>query len=235
MATTQNTYTGDGSTVLFSFTFPYIAESDIKITLDGTSTTAYTLANATTVQFKTAPANGVDIRIYRDTDIDTLNATFFPGSAIKAEDLNNNYTQNNYAVQEIKNNTWDVDTETIKSNETWVSNDNQVATTAAIDARFQDEASETIESTETWVSDDDHIATTQAIDERIDTAITNDIAGSDGVSITDDGDGTITVGLTDSSVDLDKIKDEDKITYAEQNAGSSPTDTSIFTSLCCST
>lgn len=230
MATTQNTYTGDGSTVLFSFTFPYIAESDIKITLDGTSTTAYTLANATTVQFTTAPANGVDIRIYRDTDIDTLNATFFPGSAIKAEDLNDNFTQNNYAVQEIANNTWDVDLQTIKSNETWVSNDSQVATTAAIDARFQDEVGETIESTETWVSDDDHIATTQAIDERIDTAITNDIAGSDGVSITDDGDGTITVGLTDSSVDLDKIKDEDKITYAEQNAGPSPSDGSIFTS-----
>jgi hypothetical protein len=137
MAITQNTYTGDGSTVLFSFTFPYIEESDIKITLDGTSTTAYTLANATTVQFNTAPANGVEIRIYRDTDIDTLSATFFPGSAIKAEDLNSNYTQNNYAVQEIKNNTWDVDTETIKSNETWVSNNSQVATTAAIDGETE--------------------------------------------------------------------------------------------------
>jgi hypothetical protein len=137
MAITQNTYTGDGSTVLFSFTFEYIQESDIKITLDGTPTTAYTLANATTVQFNTAPANGVDIRIYRDTDIDTLSATFFPGSAIKAEDLNNNFTQNNYAIQEIANNTWDFDTETIKSNETWVSNDSQVATTAAIDSETE--------------------------------------------------------------------------------------------------
>ncbi|QBP05809.1 tail fiber protein [Synechococcus phage S-B28] len=102
MAITQNTYTGDGSTVLFSFTFPYIEESDIKISLDGTSTTAYTFANATTVEFNTAPANGVDIRIYRDTNTDTINATFFPGSAIKAEDLNSNYTQNNYAAQETK-------------------------------------------------------------------------------------------------------------------------------------
>jgi len=137
MAITQNTYTGDGSTVLFSFTFPYIVESDIKISLDGTPTTAYTLANATTIQFNTAPANGVDIRIYRDTDIDTLSAEFFPGSAIRAEDLNNNFTQNNYAVQEISNNTWDNDTETIKSNETWVDSDSQISTTQAATNRFQ--------------------------------------------------------------------------------------------------
>ena len=102
MAITQNTYTGDGSTVLFSFTFEYLNESDIKITLNDTPTTAYTLATATSIQFNTAPANGATIRIYRDTDIDTLSAQFFPGSAIKAEDLNSNYTQNNYAAQEAK-------------------------------------------------------------------------------------------------------------------------------------
>jgi hypothetical protein len=216
MAITQNTYTGDGATVLFSFTFEYIQESDIKITLDGTPTTAYSLANATTVEFDTAPANGVEIRIYRDTDIDTLSSTFYPGSAIRAEDLNDNFTQNNYAVQEIKNNTWDVDLETIKSNETWVSNDNQIATTAAMDARFQDELSETIESTEVWVSDDDHIATTQAIDERIDEAITNDI-GTDGtgITVTDDGDGTITLGIAGNSVGLDRIKNADVVTESE--------------------
>ena len=230
MATTSNTFTGDGSTTNYSFTFEYLERDEVKVTLDGTATTAFTFANATTLSFTSAPDNNVEIRIYRDTDTDTLKATFFPGSAVKAEDLNDNFTQNNFAVQEIKAATWDTETETIKSNETWVSSDSQIATTAAMDARFQDEATETIESTETWPSDDNTIATTAAIDGRIDTAITNDIAGSDGVSITDDGDGTITIGLTDSAVDLDKIKDEDKITYAEQNAGSpSPADTNIFT------
>ena len=230
MATTSNTFTGDGSTTDYSFTFEYLERDEVKVTLDGTATTAFTFANATTLSFTSAPDNDVEIRIYRDTDTDTLKATFFPGSAVKAEDLNDNFTQNNFAVQELKNSTWDSDTETIKSNETWVSSDSQIATTKAMDARFQDEADETITSSETWPSDDNTVATTAAIDGRIDTAITNDIAGSDGVSITDDGDGTITVGLTDSSVDLDKIKDEDKITYAEQNAGSpSPADTNIFT------
>ena len=230
MANTFIEYTGNGSTTNYSFTFEYIKEAEVKATIDGTATTAFTFANATTLSFTTAPANNAKIRIYRDTAIASAKATFFAGSAIKAEDLNDNFTQTRFAVEEIKENTWDFDTETIKSNETWVSNDTQIATTAAMDARFQDEASETIESTETWPSDDNTVATTAAIDGRIDTAITNDIAGSDGVSITNDGDGTITVGLTDSSVDLDKIKDEDKITYAEQNAGSpSPADTNIFT------
>ncbi len=230
MATISNSFTGDGSTTNYSFTFEYLERDEVKVTLDGTATTAFTFANATTLSFDTAPDSDVEIRIYRDTDTDTLKATFFPGSAVKAEDLNDNFTQNNFAVQEIKNNTWDSDTETVRSNETWESSDNRIATTAALDARFQDEANETITSSETWPDDDNTIATTAAIDNRIDTAITNDIAGSDGVSITDDGDGTITIGLTNSAVDLDKIKDGDKITYAEQNAGSpSPADTNIFT------
>ena len=100
MATTQNTYTGDGSTTNYSFTFEYLKQADVKVTLDTVATTAYTFPNATTLSFNTAPASGVAIRIYRDTDIDSLQATFFAGSAIKAEDLNNNFTQSNFSVQE---------------------------------------------------------------------------------------------------------------------------------------
>ncbi len=103
MATTQNTYTGDGSTTNYSFTFEYIKQADVKVTLDTVATTAFTFANATTLSFTTAPTSGAAIRIYRDTEIDTLNATFFPGSAIKAEDLNNNFTQTHFAVQETDN------------------------------------------------------------------------------------------------------------------------------------
>ena len=104
MAITQNLYTGDGSTVLYSLTFPYLEVTDIKVSLDGADTTAYTLANATQIQFNTAPANGAAIRLYRQTDDETLAATFFPGSAIRAQDLNDNFTQNLYVVQEVNNN-----------------------------------------------------------------------------------------------------------------------------------
>jgi hypothetical protein len=107
MAITQNTYTGNGSTVLFSFTFPYLETTDIKVSLNGTVTTAYTLANATTIQFATAPASGTAVRIYRDTNIDQLSATFYPGSALRANDLNNNFLQSNYSAQEVANRTLD--------------------------------------------------------------------------------------------------------------------------------
>ena len=103
MAVTQNTYTGNGSTTNYSFTFPYLETTDIKVSLNGTVTTAYTLANATTVQFNTAPANGAAIRIYRETDDSNLQATFYPGSAIRSSDLNDNFTQNLYVTQEANN------------------------------------------------------------------------------------------------------------------------------------
>lgn len=103
MATTQNTYTGDDSTTLYSFTFPYIKEDDIKVSLDGVDTNQYTLANATQVQFTTAPSLNQAIRIYRVTNTDASQATFFSGSSIRAEDLNNNQNQILYATQETVN------------------------------------------------------------------------------------------------------------------------------------
>ena len=103
MAVTQNTYTGNGSNTNFSITFEYLKQADVKASIDGTATTAFTLSNATTLSFNTAPANGAAVRIFRDTDIGSLKATFFPGSAIKAEDLNDNFTQNNFATQETDN------------------------------------------------------------------------------------------------------------------------------------
>ncbi len=100
MATIQNQYTGDGSTTDYSFTFEYLKQSDIKVSLDGVATTAYIFASPTLIRFNTAPANGVAIKIRRETDVDNLKATFFPGSSIRAQDLNNNFTQTLYVSQE---------------------------------------------------------------------------------------------------------------------------------------
>ena len=198
MATTSNTYTGNGSNKLFSITFPYIDAADVDVYLNGTLqtiTTQYTFANATTIEFVATPGAGTKVYIQRTTENETNASTFFAGSSIKASDLNDNFDQALYTRQELLDNTWN-------------------------------NTNETIESFETWVSSDDYIATTQSIDQRvdfkIDTALTGDVFGSDGVSITDNtpGSGQITVGLSASSVDLDRIKDADIITTAEQNAGS---------------
>ena len=175
MAITENNYTGNGSTTSYALTFQYIDEDDIKVSLNGTDTTAYTLANATTVLFNTAPANGVATRIYRDTNIDSLKATFFAGSAIRAQDLNEDFLRNNYAVQELKNNTWDKETSTIHSDEAWVSVDTQVATTAAMDAQFWNQTSETINNAEQIAGSpaptDSNIFTALAAANRFDTLV----------------------------------------------------------------
>ena len=101
MAVTQNSYTGNGSTTTYAFTFPYLKSADIKAQIDATDTTAFTLPTATTLQFNTAPANGAKIKIYRKTDDESLTATFYAGSSIKSEDLNDNFTQNLYTTQEV--------------------------------------------------------------------------------------------------------------------------------------
>ena len=100
MAIIKNSYVGDGTTVLYSFTFPYIKEDDIKVSIDGVDTTAYTLANATTVEFTAAPAVDAAILIYRQTQVDDIENIFFPGSAVRAKDLNDNFTQSLYVIQE---------------------------------------------------------------------------------------------------------------------------------------
>ena len=104
MAVTHNSYTGNGSTTNYAFTFPYLKSTDIQIQLDAVvqANNTWSLANATTVQFNTAPANGVAIKILRDTNVDNLAATFYAGSAIKSEDLNDNFTQSLYVTQETE-------------------------------------------------------------------------------------------------------------------------------------
>ena len=106
MATTSNTYTANGTNKLFSITYPYLDTSDINVYLNGTLqtiTTQYTFANATTVEFVTAPGGGVTVLLDRSTDDNTLQATFFPGSSIKANDLNFNFDQVLYLAQETAN------------------------------------------------------------------------------------------------------------------------------------
>ena len=338
----QTIQAGNGSKTQFSFDFPYIFKSEIhvyfwnavtkeydeKLTTDSTYPWRITDANPTIVEFTgsapPSPATPTDpgeqtvdnVKIRRITKVDDIRALFNPGSAIRSDDLNKNFEQIRYAVQEsncqgipddvdqyLKDYYWNNFDDTVYSTETWVSSDAKLATTAAMDQRFQDEATETyskaelasdnnvipdadtalpttgavknyvdhvvetdvlvdstglqksatggqvtlgiaqgsvdldrikpadiITSSESNPNNDITIATTAKIDDMIDAAITGDIAGSDGVSITNDGDGTITVGLSNNSVDLDKIKDDDKITYAEQNAGSpAPADNNIFT------
>lgn len=103
MAVTQIKYTADGTTTKYSITFEYLRESDVKVSLNGVTTTAFTLANATTVNLNSPPASGVVVRVFRSTDNEELESRFFAGSAIRASDLNKNFEQTLFSVQEVLN------------------------------------------------------------------------------------------------------------------------------------
>ena len=62
-------YTGDGSTTVFNWIdedFDYIDKDQIKVTLDGVITTAFTVSGDTQVTFDSAPGNNVKIVIFLD-------------------------------------------------------------------------------------------------------------------------------------------------------------------------
>lgn len=143
MAITQNTYTGNGSTTNYSFTFPYLQTSDIKASINGTVTTAFTLANATTVSFTSAPANGAAIRIYRETADTTPIATFNPGSAIRSQDLNDNYTQILYISQETKTYATGTDASAVAATATAALNNSTAAVSTANTAQSTANAAST--------------------------------------------------------------------------------------------
>ena len=107
MATTEHFYTGNASTTSFGFTFPILQNSDLIVELDGVEKTENTSGTnndysivSTNVVLNSAPGSGVDIHIYRRTNVDTPKAVFAAGSSIRAGDLNNIVDQTLYANQE---------------------------------------------------------------------------------------------------------------------------------------
>ena len=64
----EKKYTGDNSTTTFAIVSSFTQDSEIKCSLDGTVTTAFSISG-TNVVFTTAPGTGVVIRIYREKEI----------------------------------------------------------------------------------------------------------------------------------------------------------------------
>mgnify|MGYP003321078218 CR=1 FL=1 len=278
-ADVQTIQAGDGSKVLFSFDFPYIFKSEIhvylwntttkewdeKLTTDATYPWQITDANPTIVEFtSTAPPTPTlegddpnetlvdNVRIKRITNVDDIRALFNPGSAIRSDDLNKNFEQLRYAIQEancqgipddidqyLKDYYWDRYDNTIYSADTWVSDDTKIATTLAMDQRFQDEVNDTFTKAElasasdVMPDNDDAVPTTGTVKDYIDHVVETDIL-VDGTGLNKTGSGgQVTIGISAGSVDLDRIKAEDIITSAEQDADYDLTgdDDSVFTSL----
>ena len=102
---TEKTYNGDGSDKTFDITFPYLTHADIGVSVGGVTKTVdtdYTISG-NTVTFGTAPASGTDnVKLYRNTNIDTAEHEYAAGSSITAASLNENQKQALYAIEEAK-------------------------------------------------------------------------------------------------------------------------------------
>jgi hypothetical protein len=102
MAVTSNTYTSNGSTLQWDFTFDVLSTADVKVSLNGTDTNAFSVVDSKII-LNSAASAGTVIKIYRDTNDTALVAEFFSGSAIRAQDLNENFQQALYIAQEVNN------------------------------------------------------------------------------------------------------------------------------------
>ena len=159
--TIENTYTGNNSKKIYPFTFPYLDQTDVKVSLDGTEltnsqlftkgTTSITFKNDTGSATSTqaadgSPKTGVAVRLYRSTAYNSPKATFYPGSAIRAGDLNDNALQNLYVTQEANNDitlSWKSGDPTVVSSETWyTTDDTKIATSKAIENRIDTKMTE---------------------------------------------------------------------------------------------
>ena len=245
MATTEVFYNGDNSDVTFTIPFEYLEESDVKVSVGGTlktQNTDYTFSTLTEITFTTAPPTGVNnVRIFRDTDIDSgVRNEFFAGSAIRAQDLNDDFLQVLYSAQEIED---QFVTKTSGSFDTNVDmNSNRITelgdpvnaqdavTKQYLEDNYFDDGTETILAAETWPDNDTTIATTAAIDNRVDSKIDSAITGDvlvDNTGLTKSTNaGQTTLGIGAGSVDLDRIKAADIITSSESNPNN---DTTIAT------
>ena len=99
-----------------------------------------------------------NIIIQRITSVDPMIATFYPGSSIRAQDLNDNFEQLQMAIEEGQC------VDASRTNE--------------LDQRYWNKTSaDTVYSTVAWISDDDHVATTAAMDNHF-AAVLQPSAGS---------------------------------------------------------
>ena len=194
------TYTNDtqaGTPVLtYDIGFPYISATDIIVFTGDTDKWTQRAQGTGADQYQISPQGGLatdevkfnngvggaKILIWRKTDICKAARQFQVGSAIRAEDLNTDFTQLLYIIQELYTKLygpsgngnggefWNrisstvktpVQGQTVKQSEAWQSNDNFVATTGANDTQYETLVQEAQPATnvtgKTWFRDSDNI------------------------------------------------------------------------------
>ena len=95
-------YTSNGSTPTFSFSFPYIALSHIKAFVDGVEDTNITFPTPSSLTLSSTPTSGAVVTIQRVTPTDLRLTDFQDGSVLTSSDLDQSADQNFYIAQETK-------------------------------------------------------------------------------------------------------------------------------------
>ena len=96
-------YTGNGSLVNFTIPFPYLAQSHVKVYVQGllkTLTTHYTFSTSSVITFNTAPLAGEIVTIKRSSGRDTRLVDFQTGSILDEATLDQDSNQLFYLMQE---------------------------------------------------------------------------------------------------------------------------------------
>lgn len=164
-------YIGNGSQVLYDFPFEYNERGDIAVAFwneefilwQKQPGDIWTFENDTTIRFLEAPADNQIFIIYRCTDLTEL-AEFYPGTSIKAKDLNDNFFMLEKAIEEVRCEAHRGDNE---ANEKFWNKIPYKEVSVGTDP----DVGETIYTTDRWVCTDEAIASTGAICDKIEEEI----------------------------------------------------------------
>jgi len=84
----------------FDLSFPYLSQSHVSVTVNGTATTAFTYATSTRIQLNTGPTAGDVVVIKRATSPNTRLVDYQTGSVLSDEILDKDSLQAFYLAQE---------------------------------------------------------------------------------------------------------------------------------------
>ena len=100
MALARIQYAADGSTDTFSVTFPYLAKSDVKVSVDGVEATDFTWPTSGSIKLTPTPSSGAIVDINRVTEKNRLLVDFQDGSTLLEKDLDLAARQSFFLAQE---------------------------------------------------------------------------------------------------------------------------------------
>ena len=126
MAYSYQEFVADGQTVDFTIPFTYVKPSEVIVYVDGTLETNFQFTSGATIQLTSAPANGVIVRIGRETDLQNRAVDFVSGAVLSEEDLDTALIQvfngaqeavdkSNEALFKTPDGKWDAQSRVIKN------------------------------------------------------------------------------------------------------------------------